>query len=201
MEEKELNSDCAVLLGAGRSKRFGANKLLHPLDNGVPLAVTSARPLVQAIGRVLAVVRPGEYRLERLLLDESVQVVMCADADQGMGRSLAAGISAARDARGWVIALADMPYIQADTIFRVAECLRQGASLVAPVYRGRRGHPVGFGRQYRTELIHLDTEWGAREILRRDVEQLTTFDVDDPGILYDIDTRADMIAPPALGEL
>lgn len=196
MENKELNSHCAVLLGAGRSKRFGANKLVYPLDNGVPLAVASVRPLVQAMGRVLVVLRPGEYRLEQLLLEENVQVVMCAEADQGMGRSLAAGISAARDAQGWIIALADMPYIRANTISRVAERLRLGSSLVAPVYRGRRGHPVGFGRKYRNELVRLDTEWGARDILQRDVEKLSTLEVDDPGILYDIDTLADLIDPP-----
>ncbi len=65
-------------------------------------------------------------------------------------------------ADGWVIALADMPAIRLDTIRRVAEALRTGATTAAPVYRGQRGHPVGFAKLCRSELLALDGDTGAR---------------------------------------
>ena len=187
-----MNSYCAVLLAAGRSRRFGINKLLYRLSNGLPLAVATIRPFTQVIGRVVAVVSPGDDQLKRLLMDKGASVVICDEAERGMGRSLATGIEAAHGAKGWIIALADMPYIQPGTISQVLECMQRGSVLVAPVYAGCRGHPVGFGQEFRDDLVRLDGDFGARDVIRRHAHQLTTIEVADPGILRDIDTAADV---------
>ena len=94
--ENNLNLYCAILLAAGSSRRFGSNKLLFRLSNGLQLAVATIRPLMQMIDSVFAVVSPGENQLKQLLMDEGANIVICEEAEQGIGKSLATGIAAAR---------------------------------------------------------------------------------------------------------
>ena len=77
----------------------------------------------------------------------------------------------------------------------VAQALRDGAPLAAPVQAGRRGHPVGFGREYYGELVALTGDTGARHILERDRSRIVLVPVDDPGILLDIDKPGDIDTP------
>lgn len=182
-----------ILLAAGGSSRFGSDKLLYPLADATPLGVAAARRLRPACDRVLAVVRPGSDRLADLLAAEGFESVVCPDAARGMGHSLAAGIRAAPYAAGWLIALADMPYIAPATHVRVAEALRAGGSIVVPEYQGRRGHPVGFGAAWGTQLALLSGDEGARGILGRVPDAIVRCTVDDPGVLRDVDRRADLM--------
>lgn len=189
-----------ILLAAGASRRFGYKKLLAPLADGTPLAVAAARPLVAAAPSALAVVAAGDRHLAALLAAEGLHIVECADAERGMGRSLAAGVSASVDAAGWLIALADMPSIKASTISGLAAALAAGATLAAPVYQGRRGHPVGFDSMYRAELLALDGDRGARDILERSASRVVQVAVDDPGVLFDVDRPEDLQSPAAFGD-
>lgn len=181
-----------ILLAAGVGARFGAHKLLAPLADGTPLAVAAARPLRRAVDEALAVVRPGDAELAALFRAEGLGVIECAQAGQGMGHSLGAGVAALPEAAGWVIALADMPYIKDATIASVARAVAAGALLAAPFHRERRGHPVAFSAGLRAELVALEGDRGARELLVRHAGMLTRIDVDDPGILLDVDTPADL---------
>jgi molybdenum cofactor cytidylyltransferase len=187
-------SATALLLAAGRGTRFDPaglqNKLLAPLPDGTPLACAAARALLTALPHVTAVVRPGDEILAHALNDTGCDVVFAADAERGMGASLAAGVRATREAEGWIIALADMPWIATSTIEAIARRLDGGASIVVPVYRGRRGHPVGFGAMHGDALSALDGDTGARSLL--DSNAIVSIDVDDAGVLADIDTYADL---------
>jgi molybdenum cofactor cytidylyltransferase len=180
-----------ILLAAGAGTRFGGGKLLHPLSSGTPVGVSALRNLKSALPRVVAVVRPGDEELRLLLARERVAIIECAEAERGMGHSLAAGVAAERGAEGWVIALGDMPHIRPDTIRAIAAALEQGASLVIPVFAGERGHPVGFGRQFRDELLTLSGDAGARGVLTAHASAARRLEVDDPGVVQDVDTRAD----------
>src|SRR4051812_15167907 len=141
--------------------RFGGAKLLHPLADGTPLGVASARNLVLAISDVVAIVRTGDFPLADLLEQEGCRIGMCADASRGMGASLAYGVGMCANAGAWLVALADMPRIRTETIGSVVQQLMAGAGLVAPVYHGRRGHPVGISRRFRSELMALGDDFGA----------------------------------------
>lgn len=103
-----------------------------------------------------------------------------------MGHSLAAAIAAAPSEAGWLIALADMPEIDLATIRAVSAALASGAPMCAPFFRGRRGHPVGFGAQFGPALEALHGDEGARSILRANDDVLRRIDVADPGVLIDI---------------
>ncbi len=180
-----------ILLAAGAGTRFGGGKLLHLLD-GVAIGVCSARNMLAAGLPVTAVVRPGSDELARLLQSEGVMVTVCSAAAEGMGVSLAHAVAQTRAAAGWVVALADMPQIKPQTIRQIAEAVKQGALLAAPAHRGERGHPVAFGAQLLNELLVLGGDEGARALIRKHRAQLQLMTCDDPGTVYDIDSRADL---------
>lgn len=183
-----------LLLAAGQGRRFGGDKLLHPLPDGTPIAVAAARRLREACPGSFAVLRPEQRELAGLLQAEGLEPVFCAAAVDGMGHSLAAGVAASADAEGWIVALADMPFLKADTLRRVADAVSGGAALAAPVCDGRRGHPVGFAVRWRDELLRLVGDEGARAILSLHKAELHTIETDDAGCLRDVDTRADLPA-------
>jgi len=180
-----------ILLAAGDSRRFGSDKLVYPLANGIPLAVASARLLKAAVDNALAVVRPQAKILADWLREEGLEVVTGTQAEMGLGASLACGVTASLRAQAWVIALADMPFIQVATVQTLVNLLRQGGTIVAPQYQGKRGHPVGFSQQFATQLRHLRGDRGARTLLQQYPVHL--FDCEDPGILWDIDTPQDLL--------
>jgi len=182
-----------VLLAAGSAQRFGGNKLLHSLPDGTPVAVAAARTLVQAVPVSIAVVRPGDTELTEHLSALGLRIVENPLATEGMGTSLAAGILATADAAGWIIGLADMPWILPGTIATLADRLRAGASIVAPVHAGQRGHPVGFSSRWRRDLCLLTGDMGARGLLKAHTSLLDKLETDDQGVIGDIDFQADII--------
>ncbi|MGE5103289.1 MAG: nucleotidyltransferase family protein [Betaproteobacteria bacterium] len=188
-----------ILLAAGRATRFGGDKLLAPLVQGAadvapgtPIGVASALHLVAALPRSLAVVRPGDAGLAAALRATGLSIVECDNADEGMGASLACGVAASRDADGWIVALADMPWIRSSTILAVAQAIEHGDDLAAPFYQGRRGHPVGFARRHYGTLASLGGDSGARAVIEGARDRLASIDVTDPGVLRDVDRRADL---------
>jgi molybdenum cofactor cytidylyltransferase len=181
-----------ILLAAGTSQRFGCHKLLHPLGCGELMGVVTARNLITALPNTLAIVRPDDHLLAEQFAVLGLKVVINNQAEQGMGRSLATGIGASSDAPGWVVALADMPWIAPETVLSVVQALERGASMVAPAYQGRRGHPVGFGQQWRDQLQAQQGDYGARHLLEAHLDKLILLPTDDRGVLLDIDHHADL---------
>lgn len=183
-----------LLLAAGQGRRFGADKLRQPLADGTPVAVAAARALKAACPESVAVLRPEQDELAGWLAAEGLTVIRAAAAHGGMGYSLAAGVAASLDADGWLVALADMPRIHVDTLRSVADAIAFGAALAAPTYTGLRGHPVGFAARWRDALMALEGDEGARSIIRRNAGLLLAIGADDPGVLQDVDTPADLAA-------
>jgi len=186
-----------ILLAAGSSKRFGSNKLLQALPAGtphagVPIALAAARNFIEALPESIAVLRPRAQKLGQMLRDAGCNTVVCKNAAEGMGTSLAAGVRAAAEADGWVVALADMPFLRPETIRVIAKAISDGAAIAAPAYRGERGHPVGFARRFFEELSALHGDSGARALLDRHPDWVTVHEVEDPGVLRDIDKPSDL---------
>ena len=179
-----------VLLAAGSASRFGSDKLRHALPHGVPIAVQALRHLKAEVPNVVVVVRPGGEALF-----EGENVVVCPNADEGMGTSLACAVRAAGEADGYVIALGDMPFVRRTTIAAVRDALAAGAPLAAPYWRARRGHPVGLAKRFYKDLSALSGDAGAKQLLRENERTLVKIPVGDPGVIRDIDTPGDL-APP-----
>ena len=195
-----------ILLAAGSGTRFGGGKLLArvrsradasagpsaPDAAGEYLGVLACRNLLAVVPQVVAVVRPDDAALAVALGAAGARIVRCANADAGMGASLACGVLATRDAAGWIVALGDMPWIDPVTIARVAGAIANGAAVAAPFHRGQRGHPVGFGPACFTALAVLTGDDGAKSVVAAHREGLTRIDVDDPGALADVDRPEDL---------
>jgi molybdenum cofactor cytidylyltransferase len=197
VKSKPTFTCCGILLAAGQGKRFDAsgakNKLLHVLPSGLSVGASGAKNLKSALPFTLAVLSAVNRKL-----GEELQLISCAsfvypDAHLGMAHSLVSALQHAQgiqQADAFVIALADMPYVRIETINSVAFALEKGAGIVAPVYQGRRGNPVGFSSQYLPHLLALQGDQGARHLLRE--YPVTEIEVDDPGVLRDIDVPGDL---------
>jgi molybdenum cofactor cytidylyltransferase len=180
-----------ILLAAGAGSRFGGGKLTHAIGS-VAIGVRAARNLLAAGLPVTAVVRPGSDELTQLLQGEGVTVTVCANAADGMGVSLAHAIANTPAANGWVVALADMPHIKPESVRAVADAVRAGALIAAPQFQGERGHPVGFAARLRDELLACRGDEGARAVLQKHPADVRLIACGDPGVVYDIDCRADL---------
>ena len=182
-----------VLLAAGESRRYGENKLLAPLGDGTPMVVASARNLVHAGIEVVAVVREVHSAVGAALAEvPGVRPIGCPQAPLGIARSLASGIAQVPEADGWLVALGDMPLIRSETVRLVVRALEQGASLAAPTFGGRRGHPVGFSRCWREHLLGLEGDLGGRTLLDAHPDALALLPCADPGVLRDLDRPEDL---------
>jgi molybdenum cofactor cytidylyltransferase len=188
------SSATGILLAAGYGSRFDPsglhNKLLATLPDGTPVVFQSARRLLSTVSRVVAVVRPGSEKLAEVLDEAGCDVMFSIDAERGMGATLAAAVRATHDAQGWLVTLGDMPWIESQTMEVVARSLDGGASIVAPFYRGQRGHPAGFGAIHLEALSALDGDAGARALFMS--EAVERIDVNDANILRDVDLPEDL---------
>ncbi|MBY0438140.1 MAG: nucleotidyltransferase family protein [Burkholderiales bacterium] len=182
-----------VLLAAGLARRFGGDKLSAELPDGRPVGAASLAAACAAWPDVICVVRPGTA-MAQMAREAGVVAVECPEAVDGMGLSLAAGVRASAGAAGWVIALADMPFVSPATVRAVAAAVAGGAGIVAPVYAGERGHPVGFHSDLGQTLAGLRGDEGARTVVGANRHRLELLPVDDPGILRDIDQPSDLAA-------
>jgi molybdenum cofactor cytidylyltransferase len=188
-------SPVGILLAAGRGRRFDPagerNKLLQ-LVAGESVVVASARTLLAAVPRVVAVVPPLDAGVGERLAALGCDVTVCPDADSGMAASLTHAIrhSLALQPQAWLVALGDMPYVDPATLRRLADALAAGAGIAAPVMDGRRGNPVGFGAVHLDALLASSGDAGARRLLQ--TFPVTEVPVDDPGIFRDIDLPTDL---------
>ncbi len=192
----------AIVLAAGSSSRFGSDKLLHPVTlQGVtlPLAAHSLLPWLKTFEHTTVVVRPGSEVFCSAIVtalgatkSAAIRWLVCQDAVRGMASSLTCGVRANRESAGWLIGLADMPAVPSAAIVGVRNALLAGADLAATSCNGRRGHPVGFASQYYDELLALHGDSGARSLLERDMSNLVQIEIDDNGIIADIDTIGDL---------
>jgi len=188
-----------LLLAAGSATRFGSDKLRHELPHGVSIAVQAARHLKMELPDVIAVVRPGATELISSLKSEGCEVVICDNAAEGMGASLACAARAAAhlhpDADGYLVALGDMPFVRRTTIAAVRDALAGGAPLAAPYFRARRGHPVALSKAFYKDLLTRRGDEGAKKLIADHERMLVKIPVGDPGVIRDIDTPGDL-APP-----
>ncbi len=182
-----MSGIAGILLAAGSSRRFGADKRLMTLADGVPMVLASARKLANVCPNTRVILRADDAMVGKLLAKAGLETVVCEAADLGLGHSLSCGVRSMSDAAGWLIALADMPYIQTDSYRCVLQTLQRGARLARPIHAGRPGHPVGFDSTCFEELVALTGDRGGQTVLDKIPSAVEFCSVDDPGVLKDVD--------------
>ncbi|UAJ12059.1 nucleotidyltransferase family protein [Polymorphobacter megasporae] len=179
-----------IVLAAGRSTRMGAaNKLIADLD-GKPvvahvvdaIAAAGLPPPIVVVGHMAAAVRAA-------LGQRRATYVTAPDFAEGMSRSLRTGLAAAPlDWRAAIIALGDMPSVDAETYAALAAAAIDRVPVVIPTWHGKRGNPLAWSRAHWTELSGVTGDGGGKVLLAALSDRLVELPVDDPGILADVDT-------------
>lgn len=180
----------ALVLAAGSSKRFGSRKLIAKLPGGETVLRRTLNRIKLALPNV-TVISSIELYSSISLSDSHSEIEIFADSHKGMGASLSHGIKLSHKSNACLVCLADMPFIQTSTYREIASKLTKN-NIVVPVYKGKQGNPVGFGERFFRELASLSGDKGGRTLIEKYSNATSYIDVDDPTILYDIDTPEDL---------
>lgn len=198
---QDTGSVAAIILAAGKSARFGADKLLFEFNHaGVrqPLILHTLLPWFAVFDELSVVIAENKILLHETILNfaelhhKKISVIECKSAELGMGHSLKAAIEVQQEAKGWVVGLADMPFIPVKVLKQISQNIKLGADITAPYCDDQRGHPVGLNYRYKDELMALKGDSGAKKILLRDAEKIQKINIEHHGILVDIDYVEDL---------
>ena len=192
-EGSEGNRDiAAVILAAGRSTRMGGpNKLLAELGGKPMVRIVTEQVLGSKASSVTVVTGHQAAEVEKALAGLKVKFVRNPDFAAGLASSVRTGIAAVPEtADGAVVCLGDMPLIDAKLIDRLIEAFApdRGHLVAVPVSDNRRGNPVLWSRRFFKELMTLDGDIGARNLIARHVEAVVEVVVEGHGAFLDIDT-------------
>jgi molybdenum cofactor cytidylyltransferase len=197
-----MSSVAAIVLAAGRSRRFGeANKLLAELE-GEPMVRRVIRTvLASGAAPVLLVTGHEAAAVSAALTGLAVHIVQNPRYHEGMGTSVAAGFDAlsslAVDARGALVVLADMPDVDEGLLGRLIEAFLAdgGTRITFPVDRdGRQRNPVLWPRQFWPALTHLTGDTGGRDLIAAARERCHGVAIESDAIGLDIDTTEALAA-------
>ena len=183
----------ALILAGGRGRRIGQPKALLPFGPGCFLEA-----VLEQVHRLnlawVGVVLPVELREHFLDLGPSIHRLVNLHPERGQLSSLHIGLQAGADRFPWLmVALVDQPAIASSTYQAVVDATEERASLWVPSYRGRRGHPVVFASAMYDDLRNAPAKEGARWAVARHRAARVEVEVDDPEVLLDVDTPADLL--------
>ena len=184
-----------IVLAAGGGFRFtgDGHKLAQNLRHSTVLGTTLDQVVASRLPAVVVTTAALADLAARHVASRDVIVLPAVDSMSpeplGMGYSIAAGVAARANSPGWLILPADMPLVLPATLLAVAAQLGHHPAAFAQ-YRGRRGHPGGFAAELYSELMALSGGDGARRLLSR--YPAAAVEVDDRGVLLDIDTESDL---------
>jgi len=183
-----------ILLAAGESRRMGYPKPLLKVGDETFVSHL-ANVMLTVVARLTIVVGAHADRVRPVIpLDPRIRIVDNPDWVRGQLSSIKAGIRALLpDASAALIHLTDHPTVKAETFATVAKAYRQSKKpIVIARHSGRRGHPVLFDRSVFAELLDAPEDQGARVVVNADASRVVYIEVDDPGILLDLDTPEDL---------
>lgn len=199
---------CTLILAAGLGQRYrqASTQSSSEDQQGDKLLAPSRADDPESLPVLLATLRACAGLTERCVLvlaDDNPQRLSLAQqhapalgydilviATNGLGHSLAQAVHYTPSATGWLVALADMPYVTTPTWERLAQTLQPDA-LALPTHQGRRGHPRVIGSHYAETLLALNADHGAWYLFN--LAQVQEIAVEDPGVLIDIDIPSDRL--------
>ncbi len=181
-----------ILLAAGNGSRMNTDKLLIPFGDST-VFTSALQPLLESklISEVVVVVNPS---FDLALDDPKCTVVVNHGYQEGMASSLRVGLMAATaGAEAYVIALGDMPRINRAVVDHCVSMFQASEKrILVPTFNAQHGHPVVFDRKCKRDLMKLTGDVGARRIIKENPDLVHFLPVDDDGVLYDVDTPADL---------
>ena len=188
----------AVILAAGESKRMGKqNKLLLPVA-GEALLVKLIKSVCDSdVGQVIVVIGHEAEKIRRKLNNFPLSFVYNPNFSEGMTTSIKSGVKeVSPDCDGYMICLADMPFINTSEINKLIHAYAQNRInekrlIVIPVYQGHRGNPVLFSTEFREDILEHKIEYGCKGVIMNNFESVKEIEMDDDSMLLDVDTLED----------
>ncbi len=188
-----MNKNWAIILAAGSSRRMGSQKLLMPYGEGTIIEKVVDQVLASRIDNLVVVLGADHEKVRQAIADKPVKFCHNTDHEQGMFSSIICGLkSVPPEAEAVLIYLGDQPGIPPAVTNSVIEAYNEELyGIVIPVHSHRRGHPLLVDLKYRREIEKLDLEQGLRALRHHFPQDVLEVEVDEPGILVDIDTPED----------
>jgi len=185
----------AIVLAAGQSSRFGGGKLRAVYKEKLVLDWVLDTALSCPVAEIVVVCGGDPEIALNLPINGRVKGIWAKDHALGMGASLSEGISALDPkSRGVLVFLGDMPRVQPGLATDLIAAIGQGALAAAPIFAGRRGHPVLMASALFEQISQLRGDQGAGKILDGLGEKLALIQAPDDGCLFDIDRPGDLMA-------
>lgn len=182
----------AIVPAAGKSERFGSMKLLADLG-GQPLIARTLGTLINAgVPRIVVVVAPVPFGMIDLFQDARVELATNPDPSRGMFSTIQAGLAFAAEDDLTLVLPADMPFVAADTVRQVIDACARTNVPVAAAFRGRAGHPLVLPPRLREGLLGARADGNLKDTLVALGATPIPFDVDDEGVVRDVDRREDL---------
>lgn len=182
----------ALVLAAGYSERFGSDKRIALLPDGNSILDNVINKLYQPSKEIFVIVRKNETN--KFAIKPKCSFINYEGISTGLGWSLSFGIKTLRNitvSDSIAVYLADMPWLKIETIL---DLYSHAASnrIVIPVFNGKNGHPVIFGKSFWDDLEKCEGNIGAKEVIYRNKDSTIFVNFQDPGILKDIDRPSDL---------
>lgn len=180
----------AIILAAGSSRRMGTQKMLLPFGQSTMLETVIQNVLASSVDSVHVVLGANHDKIMDLIKPLSVEIILNQEHLSGMLSSVVCGFNALPDETGTaLIFLGDQPAISPIVTDAIINAYNESLhGIVIPVTNHRRGHPLLVDFKYKKDIGRLDLEKGLRALMHHFPEDVLEVEVDEPGILVDIDT-------------
>ena len=190
----------AVILAAGESRRMGKqNKLLLPVGGEAMLVKLVKSVCASDVGQVLVVIGHEAEKIRLELNNFPLSFVYNPNFSEGMTTSIKFGVKeVSPDSDGFLICLADMPFINTSEISKLIHAyvqnrIKEKRLIVAPVFQGHRGNPVLFSSEFRNDILEHKKESGCKGVIINNSESVKEIEMDDDNMLLDVDTLEDYL--------
>ena len=188
----------AVILAAGESKRMGKlNKLLLRVGGEALLVKLVKAVCASDVGQVLVVIGHEAKKIRLELNDFPLSFVHNSNFSEGMTTSIKSGIKeVSQNSDGFLICLADMPYINTSEINKLINAfvqnrIKEKKLIVVPFFQGQRGNPVLFSIEFRNDILDHKKDSGCKGVIKNNSESVMEIAMDNNSILLDVDTMED----------
>lgn len=180
----------ALLPGAGTSRRMGRPKLLLPYRDGTLVGAVVQALRGGGVSKIVLVTSPGDEDLRAWAREAGVLTAVNPDPGRGMLSSIREGVAALGEiGEILLVSPADLPALRAETVAALVQRMEEtGAPLAVPVYQGKRGHPLAIAPALIPEIGTLDPDVGLRQLRDRHEDRLLEMEVEDAGVVVDVDT-------------
>lgn len=179
-----------IILAAGSARRFGSSKLLYPLKDGRSILQTTMKVYTDLFDQVTVICNDNlELINQALRLNALVEVN--PQSDLGMSESIKLGVGDSKPNIGWLIVLADMPYVDPISVIRLCQ-LATRFNIVQARVSSKPANPVLIGADFQSEIMALTGDVGAKSILQAHNEAVLRVDLEDTGLIHDIDKLSDI---------